>query len=95
MATWKTERSYAGKSAKEIYLATKKVIENLSGKYGLTHQGNDAGLNGKVNRMGVDGTYQAAGDKVTIELSYGFLIPGGIRQKVQDEVARQLDGLFS
>jgi hypothetical protein len=92
---WKTERSYAGKSPTEIYQATKKVIENLAGKYGLQHRGDDAALGGSVSRMGVDGTYKATGEKMVIELSYGFLIPGALRQKVQDEVTRQLDGLFA
>jgi hypothetical protein len=92
---WKTERSYAGKSPSEIYQATKKVIEDLSGKYGLKHQGNDLALSGTVSRLGVDGSYQASGEKMVIELSYGFLIPGAVRQKVQDEVTRQLDGLFA
>jgi hypothetical protein len=92
---WKTERSYAGKSPSEIYQATKGVIERLSGRYGLEHRANDASMSGTVKRLGVDGEYRAAGDKVVIELSYGFLIPGALRQKVQDEVARQLDGLFA
>jgi len=95
MAGWKTERSYGGKSAGEIYQATKKVIENLSGKYGLKHQPDDAALSGTVSQLGVNGTYRASGDKMTIELSYGFLVPGGLRSKVQDEVNRQLDGLFA
>jgi hypothetical protein len=92
---WKTERSYAGKSPSEIYQATKKVIDDLSAKYGLKHQGNDSALGGTVSRMGVDGKYQATGDKMAIELSYGFLIPGPLRQKVQDEVTHQLDKLFA
>jgi hypothetical protein len=92
---WKTERSYSGKSPSEVYQATKSVIERLSGKYGLEHRANDASLSGTVKRMGVDGSYRAPGDKVVIELSYGFLIPGALRQKVQEEVTRQLDGLFA
>jgi hypothetical protein len=91
---WKTERSYAGKSPSEVYQATKTVIERLSGQYGLEHHANDGSLSGTVKRLGVDGSYRAAGDKVVIELSYGFLVPGPLRQKVQDEVTHQLDGLF-
>lgn len=94
MASWKTERSYAGKSPSEIYQATKRVIDTMAGKYGLKHQGNDSSLTGTVSGMGVDGKYKAAGDKMAIELSYGFLVLGPIRQKVQDEVTRQLDKLF-
>jgi len=91
---WKAERSYAGKSPSEIYQATKALIGRLAGKYGLEHQPDDAALSGTVKRMGVDGSYHAAGDKMVIELSYGFLVPGALRQKVQDEVTRQLEGLF-
>jgi len=92
---WKTERSYAGKSPSEIYQATKKVIDNLSGKYGLKHQGNEAALGGTVSGKGVDGTYQATGEKMVIELSYAFFFVGALREKVQAEVTRQLDRLFA
>ena len=95
MASWKTERSYPGKSAQEIYQATKKVIDTLAGKYGLKHEGNDQGMTGTVKRTGVDGNYKAAGDKITIALDFGFLIPGAIREKVQTEVTKQLDQLFA
>jgi hypothetical protein len=95
MASWKTERSYAGKSPNEVFQATKQVIERMAGKYGLKHQGNEASLSGTVSGMGVDGKYKAAGEKMTIELSYGFLVIGPLRQKVQDEVVRQLDKLFA
>jgi hypothetical protein len=94
MASWKTERSFPGKSAQEIYQATKKLIDDLSGKYGLKHAGDDAKLGGTVKRTGVDGNYQAAGDKMTINLDFGFLIPGALREKVQTEVDRQLGKLF-
>lgn len=94
MASWKTERTFAGKNAAEIYQATKKVIEDLAGKYSLKHQADDQKLSGTVKQIGVNGSYQASSEKVAITLEYGMLIPGSIRDKVQAEVTRQLDKLF-
>lgn len=94
MAGWKTERSYAGRNAQEIYQATKQVLDGLAGRYGLKHQGDDKSLTGTVARLGIDGKYRAAGDKITLELDFGFLIPGAVRHRVQEEVTRHLDKLF-
>ena len=91
---WKTERSYPGKTATEVYQATKRVIDGLAERYGLKHVADDQACRGKVTRTGVNGSYHANGDRISIELEFAFLIPGMVRTKVQDEVNRQLDKLF-
>jgi hypothetical protein len=32
---------------------------------------------------------------VTVDLKFPMLIPGSMRQKVQDDITRKLDGLFA
>ena len=95
MASWQTERSYPGKTEKEIYEKTKKVIDGLAAKYSFKHEGNDLKLSGTVKRTGVDGSYRASGDKITIALDFSFLIPGPLRERVQGEVNKQMEQLFA
>ncbi len=70
------------------------MIEGVATKYGLKHDTNDQSLKGTVKRTGVDGAYHAAGDKLSLSLDFGFLIPGSIREKVQTEIEKRFEQLF-
>lgn len=95
MANQKIERSYPGKSAAEIFERTSRTVEELAGRYSLKHQPDPAKLTGKVSRTGAEGRYRVEGERLTLELEFGFLIPGVLRQKVQDEITGRLDRLFA
>ncbi len=94
MAKQKFEHSYPGKTPQEIFEATRKTIEEIAVKHSLKHDVDAAKLVGKVARTGVTGSYQAAGDRITLELDFSMLVPGAIRKRVGDEVQAKLDKLF-
>jgi len=45
--------------------------------------------------MGISGSYAVQEGSVTVDLKFPMLIPGSMRQKVQDDIERKLDGLFA
>jgi hypothetical protein len=94
MAKQSFERSYSGKSPQEIFEATRKTIDEIAGRYSLDHKTDAGKLTGKVSRLGVNGGYQVAGEKLSLELEFGMLIPGAIRKRVADEVQGKLERLF-
>jgi hypothetical protein len=94
MAKQTFERSYPGKQPQEIFEATRKTIEDIASRYSLKHDVDAARLSGKVARTGVSGSYQAAGEKISLELDFGMLVPGAIRKRVADEVQAKLEKLF-
>ena len=95
MASHRVEREFSGKTSREIFDRAAQVIEQLSDRYSLEHQPEVGTLSGKVGRSGVEGRYQVKGERLTVDLEFSFLIPGVLRQKVQEEVAGRLDRLFT
>ena len=94
MAKQTFEHSYPGKTTQEIFEATRKTIDEIAVKHSLKHDVDAARLFGKVARTGVNGSYQAVGEKITLELDFSMLVPGSIRKRVADEVQAKLDKLF-
>jgi hypothetical protein len=45
--------------------------------------------------MGISGTYQVRDGEVVVDLEFPMLVPGSMRQKVEDDIQRRLDGLFA
>ena len=45
--------------------------------------------------MGISGSYLVRDGEVTVDLKFPMLVPGSMRQKVQDDIERKLDGLFA
>jgi hypothetical protein len=88
------KRSYPGKSAGEIYTKVDEVMERIAEKLSLDYQKDHAARTGKVSKMGIHGSYFVRDGEVTVDLKFPMLIPGSMRQKVQDDIARKLDGLF-
>jgi Putative polyhydroxyalkanoic acid system protein (PHA_gran_rgn) len=95
MASYRAERTYTGKQAKDIFERTRKTIDQLAQRYALNHEPNEPAMSGKVSRMGTEGRYRVEGEKLTLDLDYSFLIPGAMRRRVEDEVNQRLDGLFA
>ena len=50
---------------------------------------------GKVSKMGVSGAYAVRDEEVTVDLKFPMLVPGSMRQRVQEDIERKLDSLFA
>ncbi len=87
-------RKYPGKAAGEIYEKVDKVMERIAQKMSLDYKKDEGAKTGKVSKMGVSGVYAVKDEEVSIDLKFPMLIPGSMRQKVQDDIERKLDGLF-
>jgi Putative polyhydroxyalkanoic acid system protein (PHA_gran_rgn) len=87
-------RKYPGKTAGEIYSKVDEVMERIAQKLSLDYQRDHQQKTGKVSKMGVSGSYAVQDGQVTVELKFPMLVPGSMRQKVQDDIERKLDGLF-
>ena len=89
------KKSYPGKSAGEIYTKVDEVMERLAQKLSLDYQKDGKARSGKVSKLGISGAYLVSDGQVTVDLKFPMLVPGSMRQKVQDDIERKLDGLFS
>jgi len=87
-------KSYPGKSAGEIYSRVDAVMERLAEKLSLDYLKDGSAKTGKVSKMGISGSYLVKEGEVTVDLKFPMLIPGAMRQKVQGDIERKLDGLF-
>jgi hypothetical protein len=88
------KKSYPGKSAGEIYVKVDQVMERIAEKLSLDYHKDQSAKTGKVSKMGISGSYLVRDGEVTVDLKFPMLIPGSMRQKVQDDINRKLDGLF-
>jgi hypothetical protein len=88
-------RKYPGKSAGEIYSKVDEVMERIAQKLSLDYQRDQQRKTGKVSKMGVTGSYAVQDGQVTVDLKFPMLVRGSMRQKVQEDIERKLDGLFS
>lgn len=88
-------RKFPGKTAHEIYekvdQAMARVAERLSLDYAKDHERKT----GKVSKMGASGIYTVRDEEVTVDLKFPMLVPGSMRQKVQQDIERKLDELFA
>ncbi|ACL67266.1 conserved hypothetical protein [Anaeromyxobacter dehalogenans 2CP-1] len=87
-------RKYPGKNAGEIYEKVDEVMDRLAQKLSLDYQKDGGAKTGKVSKMGVSGAYAVKDEEVVIDLKFPMLVPGSMRQKVQEDIERKLDGLF-
>jgi hypothetical protein len=89
------KRSYPGKSTDEIYGKVDEVMQRIAQKLSLDYHKDGPGKSGKVSKMGVTGSYLVRGEEVVVDLKFPMLIPGSMREKVQQDIERKLDALFS
>jgi hypothetical protein len=88
-------KKYPGKSAHEIYQKVDEVMRHVAQKLSLDYQKDHASRTGKVSKMGISGAYAVHEGEVTVDLKFPMLVPGSMKQKVQDDIEQRLDGLFS
>jgi hypothetical protein len=88
------KKTYPGKSAGEIYTKVDEAMERIAQKLSLDYQKDGKSRTGKVSKLGISGSYLVAEGEVTVDLKFPMLIPGSMRQKVQEDIERKLDGLF-
>ena len=88
-------KAYPGRSAGEIYSKVDEVMEKIARKLSLDYRKDGDSRTGCVSKMGISGSYQVRDGEVTVDLKFPMLVPGPMRQKVQDDIERKLDGLFS
>ena len=89
------KRTYPGKSADEIYEKVDEVMQRIAQKMSLDYHKDHVAKTGKVSKMGISGSYAVHEGGVTVDLKFPMLIPGSMRQKVQDDIERKLDKLFA
>jgi hypothetical protein len=87
-------RKYPGKNADEIYVRVDETMARMAEKHSLNYEKDDGGKTGKVSKLGISGVYHVKDGEVTVDLKFPMLIPGSMRQKVQEDIERKLDGLF-
>jgi len=87
-------RKYPGKNAGEIYAKMDEVMERIAQKLALDYEKDHAACRGRVSKMGISGAYACHDGEVTVELKFPMIVPGSMRQKVQEDIERKLDGLF-
>jgi hypothetical protein len=88
-------RKYPGRNAAEIYAAVDEMMERISEKLALQYHKDHAQKAGKVSKMGISGTYLVKDGEVVVDLKFPLLVPGSMKQKVQEDIERKLDALFS
>ncbi len=89
------KKRFPGKSAGEIYTKVDEAMQRIAQKLSLDYQKDHSARTGKVSKLGISGSYLVNEGEVTIDLKFPMLIPGSMRQKVQDDIERKLDGLFA
>jgi hypothetical protein len=87
-------KKYPGKKAGEIYERVDLMMERIAEKMSLDYAKDGGKKTGKVSKMGISGAYTVNDGEVVVDLKFPMLIPGSMRQKVQDDIERKLDGLF-
>ncbi len=87
-------KTFPGKSAGEIYRKVDAVMERIAQKLSLDYERDGGSRTGKVSKMGISGSYLVRDGEVTVDLKFPMLVPGSMRQRVQDDVERRLEELF-
>ena len=88
------KRTYPGKTAHAIFEKVDTEMGRIAEKYALDYEKDERRRTGKVSKMGVTGAYTVAEGEVTIDLKFPMLVPGSMRQKVQEDIEKKLGSLF-
>jgi len=88
-------RRFEGRGDGEIFQRVHEMMSHLAEKFSLDYRKDEAQRSGRVSKMGVTGTYRVHGDEVVVELKFPMLVPGSMRQRVEEDIERKLDSLFS
>jgi len=88
------KKHYPGKSAHEIYEKVDEVMQHVARKLSLHYEKDHRSRTGKVSKMGISGAYAVREGEVTVDLKFPMLVPGSMKQKVQEDIEKRLNGLF-
>jgi hypothetical protein len=88
-------RKFAGRKDDEIFEKVHQMMSHIAEKMSLDYKKDDHLHSGKVSKMGITGTFAVKSSEVVVEMKYPMLIPGSMRQKVEEDIERKLDALFS
>jgi len=88
-------RQFPGRGDGEIFQRVHDLMLHLAERFSLDYRKDDQALSGRVSKMGVTGTYQVRGEEVVVDLKFPLLVPSSMRQKVEEDIERKLDALFS
>ena len=88
------KKTFPGKSAGEVYEKVDREMERLAQKLSLDYHRDGHAKAGKISKMGISGSYLVRDEEVTVDLKFPMLVPGSMRQKVQEDIERKLEGLF-
>ena len=88
-------RKFDGRKDDEIYERVHQMMARIAEKMSLDYKKDDALRSGKVSKMGVTGTFAVRHSEVVVEMKYPMLVPSSMRQRVEEDIERKLDELFS
>jgi len=88
-------RQFPGRTDGEIFERVHDVMMHLAERFSLDYRRDEKTLSGRVSKMGVSGTYQVRGEEVVVDLKFPILVPRSMREKVEEDIERKLDALFS
>jgi len=88
-------RKFPGRTDAEIYDRVHEVMSHLAERFSLDYRRDEAMRSGSVSKAGVSGTYHVKGEEVVVDLRFPLLLPGSWRRKVEEDIERKLDALFS
>ena len=88
------KKQFPGRSAHEIYEKVDEVMKRVAEKLALDYEKDHRARTGKVSKMGISGAYAVREGEVTVDLKFPMLVPGSMKQKVQDDIEQKLNGLF-
>jgi hypothetical protein len=95
MAAERIERTYPGHEPRQIYETLLVRLGEVATHYKLKIEGDPQELSIRVHRPGADMKARVIGQTLDINMDFGWIVPGAIRQRVKDELAQRLDTLFA
>jgi hypothetical protein len=87
-------RKFQGRTDQEIFARVDEVMRDVARRHALDYRCDGACLTGSVSKLGGTGIFAVQGGEVSVELKYPMLVPGSLKRKVEEDIARKLDGLF-
>lgn len=88
-------RKYPGKTAAEIFEKVDEAMHQVAAKLSLQYEHDVQAKTGRVHKMGVTGTYAVRDEEVEVDIKFPMLVPRAMRNRVEDDINRKLDGLFA
>jgi hypothetical protein len=88
-------RKFPGRKDQEIFEKVHEFMSQIAEKMSLDYRKDDALRTGRVSKMGITGTFAVKSSEVVVEMKYPMLVPGSMRQRVEEDIERKLDSLFA